>query len=157
MMNMVKKKNKVGRPVKTIDWKLVEKLCYIQCTEQEIADFVLVDITTLKYKCKKEQNMDFSCFYAQKKGQGKISLRRRISQAIDSGDPRYNAILIFAAKNLIGWKDYQEVKHEGSIQLESIPDKILQKILEIKDTKKEETPVIPVVNEEMLGRSAEYH
>lgn len=151
-----KEKRKVGRPAKTIDWTLVGKLCQMQCTEQEISDFFLIDRSTLEHKCKKEQGINFPAYYSQKKGEGKISLRRYLWQAVSSGDPRFQASMIFMAKNILGMADTQVIEHKGKIELESIPDKILEKIAKM-ETAKETTPMI--IPEEIQSETSKtkYH
>jgi len=38
---------KAGRPKREIDWEQVKKLCYIQCTQGEIADILKCHVQTL--------------------------------------------------------------------------------------------------------------
>ena len=142
----MKKKNKpgAGRPAKTIDWNLVDKLCQIQCLAIEIADFFLIDVKTLHNKCIKEKGINFSHYYAQKKGEGKISLRRYLWQAVSSGDPRFQATMIFLAKNILGMSDMQTIEHRGKIELESVPDKTLEKIAKM-EIEKEAHPRAKIV------------
>ena len=53
-----------------------EKLCALQCTQQEICDFLEVDHKTLTRWCKRTYKKEYSQVYAEKKSGGKISLRR---------------------------------------------------------------------------------
>lgn len=137
-MKKKSKKNppKRGRPPKSIDWAACEKLCHMQCTEQEIADFFMINKSNLYRKCLKENGINFASYYSQKKGTGKISLRRYLWQALSSGDPRNNNVLIFTAKNILGMSDMQVVEHKGKIELESIPDKTLEKIAKMESNGK---------------------
>ena len=65
-----------GRPKKDIDKKMFENLCGIQCTKAEIcACFELTD-KTLENWCKRTYGAGFSEVFQQKRGIGKISLRR---------------------------------------------------------------------------------
>lgn len=69
-------RKKVGRPKKKIDQTEFEKLCGLQCTRQEIADFFDVDVTTLYRWCKETYNESFETISKKKASYGKISLRR---------------------------------------------------------------------------------
>lgn len=65
-----------GRPKKVIDQKTFEQLCGIQCTESEICAFLNVSDKTLDKWCKDIYGVGFSEVFQQKRGLGKISLRR---------------------------------------------------------------------------------
>jgi len=65
-----------GRPKKVIDQKTFEQLCGIQCTEQEISAFFDVSDRTLEKWCKDTYGTTFFDIFQQKRGLGKISLRR---------------------------------------------------------------------------------
>ncbi len=66
----------MARPRKDVNWDAVEKLCGLQCTETEIAEFLGLSIATLYRACKREHKMGFDEYFGQKRGIGKISLRR---------------------------------------------------------------------------------
>ena len=66
----------MGRPMKQIDKVQFEKLCALQCTEEEICGFLDVTDKTLEKWCQKEYKAHFSEVFRQKRGVGKVSLRR---------------------------------------------------------------------------------
>ena len=66
----------MGRPLKQIDKTQFEKLCALQCTEEEICAFLEVTDKTLEKWCQREYKAHFSEVFKQKRGIGKISLRR---------------------------------------------------------------------------------
>lgn len=66
----------MGRPMKQIDKVQFEKLCALQCTEEEICGFLDVTDKTLERWCQKEYKAHFSEVFRQKRGVGKVSLRR---------------------------------------------------------------------------------
>lgn len=66
----------MARPRKEIDQKQFENLCALQCTENEICDWFRVTDKTLPNWCKRTYGEGFSDVYRQKRGAGKISLRR---------------------------------------------------------------------------------
>ena len=74
--------NQGGRPRANINKEEFEKLCGLQCTENEICDwFGVVDKTLVawcrdNYKKENGDGMTFEEVYAIKKSRGKIALRR---------------------------------------------------------------------------------
>lgn len=95
---------RTGRPKRVIDKTEFEKLCYIQCTMEEVAAWFDCDVSTIQRWIKMTYKKTFAQVYGQKKGKGKISLRRSIYQrALDPKGPP--AIAIFLAKNHLGMSD----------------------------------------------------
>ena len=66
----------MARPRKKIDKKAFEKLCGLQCRHEEICDFFDITDKTLNAWCKRTYNANFSEVFRQKRGKGKIALRR---------------------------------------------------------------------------------
>lgn len=66
----------MARPRKEIDKKQFENLCGLQCTHDEICAWFDVTVKTLESWCKRTYGDSFSKVFAQKRGKGKISLRR---------------------------------------------------------------------------------
>ena len=64
------------RPRKEIDRTSFEKLCALQCTKEEICGFFSITDKTLESWCKRTYRAGFSEVFRQKRGRGKISLRR---------------------------------------------------------------------------------
>lgn len=90
-----------GRPKKEIDKLQFEKLCGLQCTEDEICGFFDVTDKTLTRWCKETYNASFSEVFAQKRGMGKISLRR-MQWKLAEKNP---SMAIFLGKNYLGQTD----------------------------------------------------
>lgn len=67
---------RTGRPKKIIDKAAFEKLCAIQCTQEEICGVLGVTDKTLNNWCRKEYKATFSEVFREKKQVGKMSLRR---------------------------------------------------------------------------------
>lgn len=96
-------KKKTGRPLANIDKDQFEKLCGIQCTLMEIADWFNVDDVTLIAWCKRTYGLAFSEVFRQKRSRGKISLRRSLWQGALEDN---NVVLkLFLAKNHLGMSD----------------------------------------------------
>lgn len=66
----------MARPRKEIDQTEFEKLCGLQCTQEEICGWFGVCSDTLESWCKRTYEMNFSEVFKEKRGVGKISLRR---------------------------------------------------------------------------------
>lgn len=67
----------MARPKKEIKQEDFEKLCGIQCTKLEICAFFDVTDKTLESWCRRTYHAGFSEVFSQKRGMGKISLRRK--------------------------------------------------------------------------------
>lgn len=67
---------RMARPCKEIDQKQFENLCGLQCTLEEICGWFNVTDKTLDGWCKRTYGVSFSEVFKQKRGAGKISLRR---------------------------------------------------------------------------------
>lgn len=94
----------MARPRKEIDQKQFENLCGLQCTEEEICAWFDVCEDTLNSWCKRTYRKNFSEVFAQKKGKGKISLRRSQWRLAEKS----SAMAIFLGKNYLGQKDQPE-------------------------------------------------
>ncbi len=66
----------MARPQKEINKQQFEKLCGLQCTQEEICGFFDVTDKTLQSWCKRTYKKGFSEVFKEKRGLGKISLRR---------------------------------------------------------------------------------
>jgi hypothetical protein len=72
-----KHKPRSGRPKIEINWDEFEKLCAIQCTEIEMEAWFRCDQLTLRRAVKRQYKKTFEQVYQEKKGIGKMSLRRQ--------------------------------------------------------------------------------
>lgn len=100
----------MARPFKPIDWESVEKLCALQCSEEEIAQFLGISVDTLARACKREFKMTFPEYFAQNRGTGKVALRRAQWQAAQRGNA---ALLIWLGKQYLGQKDKSQHELSG--------------------------------------------
>lgn len=95
-----------GRPRKEIDIKQFENLCGLQCTQEEICSFFECDDVTLNSWCKRTYKMNFSEVFSQKRGKGKISLRRNQWKLAET-----NATMgIWLGKQYLDQRDVQEIE-----------------------------------------------
>lgn len=107
---MEEEKNKGGRPKAEIDQEEFESLCKLQCTKEEICSWFNITDKTLDRWIKEVYNNSFSDVFKQKRGTGRVSLRRAQMQAALAGN---TSMLIFLGKNYLGQTDKQEVTHEN--------------------------------------------
>ena len=94
----------MARPRKEIDQKQFENLCGLQCTLEEICGWFGVTDKTLDGWCKRTYHASFSEVFKQKRGTGKISLRRAQFRLAEK-----NAnMAIWLGKQYLGQKDVVE-------------------------------------------------
>jgi len=96
-----------GRRRIKIDLAEVEKLCALQCTDEEIASFFTVSPRTIE---RRKKQPAFAEAMARGKARGRLSLRRSLWGLAAKGNPAAN---IFLSKNLLGYKDYFSNEHSG--------------------------------------------
>ena len=101
-------KNVGGRPPKPIDKKSFEKLCALQCTKEEICGFFDITDKTLESWCKRTYSQGFSETFRQKRGGGKISLRRTQFRLAEKSA----SMAIWLGKQYLNQKDRIEDKQE---------------------------------------------
>jgi hypothetical protein len=101
------KRSGAGRKAVNIDLEQVEKLCGLQCTDDELASFFGVSPRTIE---RRKSQPGFADAMARGKAKGRLSLRRSLWGLAAKGNPAAN---IFLAKNLLGYKDYLSNEHSG--------------------------------------------
>ena len=126
----------MGRPRKEIDYKEFEKLCALHCTKEEIAAFFEMNMDTLETRIKEHYGHTFSEVFAEKKGLGKISLRR--SQWLLA--QKNAAVAIFLGKNYLGQRDVQEIATSQPIKLQYSLDEPEQETLDVTPDEKQIEP-----------------
>jgi hypothetical protein len=89
-----------GRKKVNIDLEQVEKLCALQCTDEELAAYFSVSPRTIE---RRKSQPAFAEAIERGKARGRVSLRRNLWGLAAKGNPAAN---IFLAKNLLGYKDY---------------------------------------------------
>ena len=97
-----------GRPKEPIDKQVFENMCKLQCTKQEMADFLDCSTSKIEKWCKSEYKDNFSNVYKRYTQGGKISLRRAMFRNAVEKD---NAtIQIWLSKQHLGMRDQHEVQ-----------------------------------------------
>lgn len=94
---------KTGRPRIEIDLEMLEHLCYIHCTDEEIATILGVSLRTITDR--KQSDDEFLRVYEKGFADGKKSLRRLQWGAAEKGNI---TMQIWLGKQILGQSD----KHE---------------------------------------------
>lgn len=103
-----------GRPKKEIDYQTVEKLANIQCTQEEIANFLEISVRTL------QRDEEFCRIYKKGQDNGKMSLRRTQFKLADKNP----TMAIWLGKQYLRQKDNLEVEGTQLIKVEQLLSKI---------------------------------
>jgi hypothetical protein len=110
----------MARPKAKIDLVELEKLCAMQCTDEEIAAFFGVSTKTVERRRKVQR---FSDVMEQARAKGRVSVRRNLFRLANNGNV---AAAIFLAKNLLGYRDVVASELSGPdgrpISIDSRPD-----------------------------------
>jgi len=110
----------MARPTVKIDLAELEKLCGMQCTDEEIAAFFNVSSRTIERRRKIQKFRDVM---DHARAKGRVSVRRNLFRMASNNNV---AAAIFLAKNLLGYRDVVNTEHSGlaggPIQIAGKPD-----------------------------------
>lgn len=104
---------RTGRPKIQINKEEFEKLCQLQCTEVDIANFYNCSVDTVNNWCKKTYGMTFSDAYKIKSASGRISLRRWQFARAEAGSDR---MLIWLGKQHLGQTEKVEATNTHEVE-----------------------------------------
>lgn len=113
-MDNTKEAVKMGRPKIEINFAELDKLCALQCTQEEIAGWFDCSIDTIEARIKEQFDMSFPEYFAQKRQAGKISLRRKQYESAMSGN---TALLIWLGKQYLNQTDKIEEQASKKISI----------------------------------------
>lgn len=108
----------MARPKKEIDYEAIKKLASIQCTQEEIANFLEISVRTL------QRDEEFCRLYKNGIDNGKMSLRRYQFECAKKGN---SAMLIWLGKQYLGQTDTVAItngKEEDDAITKSIKEKL---------------------------------
>lgn len=110
-----------------IDFKELERLCYMQCTEQEMAQWFHCSIDTIALRIREKFGISYPEYFEKHRVGGLISLRRNMFKMSEN----HPNMAIFLAKNWLGMADKQEIEHSGNIsnKAEDMSDEELANII----------------------------
>ncbi len=112
----------VGRPKKEIDMQVVGKLASIMCTQEEIANYLEVNVRTL------QRNKEFCRIYKKHQDEGKMSLRRWQFKHAEKNP----AMAIYLGKVLLGQRENAievEIREKPKLNIEVVDNSNLEKIM----------------------------
>ena len=95
-----------------IDYKIVEGLAAIQCTESEIA--VAIGFSLSGFSKRKKNDPELVEALEKGRETGRKSLRRLQWQAAQGGN---NTMLVWLGKQYLGQTDKQDIKQSGQIKM----------------------------------------
>jgi len=111
-----------------IDFKELERLCFLQCSEREIAEWFHCGISTIVTRVREQFGISFQEYFEKHRVGGLISLRRNMFKMSEKSPQ----MAIFLAKNWLDMSDKQEIEHSGNISrdLEEYSNEELLAIIE---------------------------
>lgn len=92
----------MGRPKIEIPKKEFEKLCALQCTEEEIAGWYACSVDTIERFCKREYGVTFAEAYKIHSASGRMSLRRNQFKLSETNA----SMAIWLGKQYLGQSDF---------------------------------------------------
>jgi hypothetical protein len=113
-------KQKVGRKPVQIDLIELEKLCSLQCTHEELADWFGVSTRTIETRRKRPE---FAEAMQRGRSKGRISVRRAQMKMLENGN---STMAVWLGKQMLGQRDAITTEHVGAgggpIQVATKPD-----------------------------------
>src|SRR5438094_10320688 len=106
-----------------IDLAELEKLCGLQCTDEELAAWFNVTTRTIE---RKRKNAKFAEVMNRGKAKGRISVRRQQMKLLEAGNATMG---VWLGKNILGQVD--EVRHELSGGLRTYLSVVLPRGIEL--------------------------
>lgn len=103
-----------GRPKIKIDWVEFKKLCSMQCTLSEIADWFKCSEDTIERRCTEEKKMLFAEYFKKNSSSGRISLRREQFKSATGGNV---TMLIWLGKQYLDQRDKSEVDQTNTMNV----------------------------------------
>lgn len=97
----------MGRPKAKIDVIELEKLCGMQCTDEEVAAWFGVCTKTIE---RLRQRKQFREIMDRARAKGRVSVRRNLFRQAGNNNI---AATIFLAKNVLGYRDVVSNEHSG--------------------------------------------
>ena len=93
------------------DWRMIEQMCALYCTGDEIAGVMGVHYDTLAARIKEVYDSNFSDYFNKHSAKGSLSLRRKQRDVAMDGNVQ---MLIHLGKNYLGQTDKQSIDNTSS-------------------------------------------
>lgn len=95
-----------GRPKKIIDYPTVERLAAIMCTQEEIGNYLDINVRTL------QRDDEFCRIYKKGLDKGKMSIRRQQYKSADEGNV---TMQIWLGKQYLNQRDRSEITNKETV------------------------------------------
>ncbi len=92
----------MARPKFEVKWNMVDAMLRIQCSGEEIASVLGCSYDTIERSCKSTYGKSFADYSAEKRHEGRVSLRRMQWKTAEGGNV---TMQIFLGKNMLGQTD----------------------------------------------------
>lgn len=125
----------MARPRKEIDQKQFENLCGLQCTKEEICGWFECSEDTIERWCKRTYRLSFAVVFAQKRGKGKISLRRSQFQLAEKNA----SMAIWLGKQYLGQREPENKAENNPTGAEN---NLLSAIMEAEEVGTDDLPEV---------------
>ena len=113
-------KGQIKQAQARINQSTFESLCAIQCTREEICGVLNVSYSTLLRWCNETYGKDFETIFAEKRENGKASLRRMQWKQAE----RNPTMAIWLGKQYLKQRDNIEVESRQLVKVEELLSKI---------------------------------
>lgn len=113
-------KGQIKQKQATINQSTFEGLCAIQCTKEEVCAVLNVSYSTLLRWCNETYGTDFETIFAEKRENGKASLRRT-QWSMAEKNP---TMAIWLGKQYLKQRDNIEVESTQLVKVQELLDKI---------------------------------
>jgi hypothetical protein len=97
----------MARPEARVNLEELEKLCAMQCSDEEMAAYFGVSARTIRRRRKLQR---FGEAMERGRAKGRLSVRRQLFKLANNGNL---GATIFLAKNLLGYRDVVATEHSG--------------------------------------------
>ncbi len=102
----------MARPIKEINWDVVDKLIEAGCNAKEISAKFRIDTDTFYGRFKKEHNCGFQDYSAKRAEAGIADLRSMmLAKALNNSAPGNITMLIFLARCRLGMREPDIIQH----------------------------------------------
>lgn len=112
-----------GRPKKPVDYAVVEAMASVMCTQEEIAEHLVISVRTL------QRNAEFRRVYKKGQEYAKASLRRMQWKTAQAGNV---TMQIWLGKNYLDQSDKSEREMKEDQENVSVVSKVVKDFLEGK-------------------------
>lgn len=101
-----------GRPKFVVPWDIVDQMCEYQSPAVEVAACIGCHVQTLNERCKEDNGVSFSEYFAEKRQKGLSALRNKQYDMAMQGD---RTMLVWLGKQYLEQKDQSKVEQDSTV------------------------------------------